>query len=685
MDNNNNIFRVAAVLYASNNYDISLKQVYRKVIEDALFQLGKEVELGELAEFIEKQYSLLFTTTEIENTLSENKFKENFSLVPNSDGCKYKLSEKRKSLLQSKGPIKTLPDYVEEYVNKEKLNEENGECILRFMYGMYTSNIDSFQKLLQTKHVDNVTSDEKFTAEEASIINGFLDWDDEGKNVAIFNIASYALEYCMITNKRETNLKLSDLRKKVFYLDTNILYRAIGINGEDRKKRTLQFMSKLMDLDSEILVTRQTNEEFEQSINSYIKKLRKAESPAISSKVYTEYVTFDDIWRFYHLMAASRINFTVDLFNAYLKAEYKKLQDTYHITVEDDRLLKDSDEELKNIASQIKGVSDTKTFETALFDAKNIKWIEQQRNGSEKTIFDAKHFMLSSDGGLRYWDSRYHSTNVPIVILPSQWLSIILRYVERTNDDFKSFVCFLNIKSTEVKMTDEQIHAVLSGIAEMTMNVDQQRELLEAIIDEDFKNGAKQMTPDQIRAQAKKTAERKLQKQLAEEKDKNESLQIALGEAETYVKKEKEDKEALVHRHNAELADKEKTVAETQNRETLLKDENATLKSSLTAKENEIAKLQEQIDKSEFKRKKVIGIFWKLVLLSILLSQIIWYLLVEKDADNYMGSVYRFVYSLAPAKMPIITFGISLLYTACLLPLVKSLWKSVFSSWKQKE
>ena len=247
MDNNNNIFRVAAVLYASNNYDISLKQVYRKVIEDALFQLGKEVELGELAEFIEKQYSLLFTTTEIENTLSENKFKEIFSLVPNPDGCKYKLSEKRKSLLQSKGPIKTLPDYVEEYVNKEKLNEENGECILRFMYGMYTSNIDSFQKLLQTKHVDNVTSDEKFTAEEASIINGFLDWDDEGKNVAIFNIASYALEYCMITNKRETNLKLSDLRKKVFYLDTNILYRAIGINGEDRKKRTLQFMSKLMD------------------------------------------------------------------------------------------------------------------------------------------------------------------------------------------------------------------------------------------------------------------------------------------------------------------------------------------------------------------------------------------------------------------------------------------------------
>ena len=219
MDNNNNIFRVAAVLYASNNYDISLKQVYRKIIEDALFQLGKEVELGELAEFIEKQYSLLFTPVEIESILTERKFKDVFSIVPNPNGYQYKLSEKRKSLLQSKGPVKTLPDYVEEYVNEEKLNKENGECILRFMYGMYTSNIDSFRKLLQTKHIDNVVSNEKFTAEEAGIINGFLDWDDEGKNVAIFNIASYALEYCMITNKRETSLKLSDLRKKVFYLE----------------------------------------------------------------------------------------------------------------------------------------------------------------------------------------------------------------------------------------------------------------------------------------------------------------------------------------------------------------------------------------------------------------------------------------------------------------------------------
>lgn len=97
-----NVFRVSAVLYASNNYDISLKQVYRKIVEDALFRLDKEVELGELTEFIEGQYSLLFTSDEVERTLKDSRYTDLFSVVPHLDGNKYKLSEKRKGLLKSR-------------------------------------------------------------------------------------------------------------------------------------------------------------------------------------------------------------------------------------------------------------------------------------------------------------------------------------------------------------------------------------------------------------------------------------------------------------------------------------------------------------------------------------------------------------------------------------------------------
>jgi len=685
MNTDNNIFRVAAVLYASNNYDISLKQVYRKIIEDALSLLDREIEIGELAEFIQNHYSLLFSETEIKETLTDSKFSNIFAIIPQPSGNKYKLTEKRKLILKTKTPSKTLIDYVEQYISERELPSEKGACILRFMYGMYTSNVDSFQKLLQTKRIENVVENEKFNAEEADIINGFLDWDDEGKNVTIFNVANYALEYCLITSKRESSIKLSSLRKKIFYLDTNILYRAIGINGEDRKKRTHQFLAKLKSLDNDIIITGKTNQEFLQSIKSYMKKLRKAESPAISSKVFTEYVTFDDIWRYYHVMAACRINFTVDLFNAYLQSEYQILLDTYEITVEDDRSLSVPNEELNNLASQIKGVSDTKTFDTALFDANNIEWIENKRQGNEWTIFDAKHFLLSSDNGLRYWDSRYHSQYVPIVILPSQWMSIILRYIERTSDDFKSFVCFLNIKNVETKLTDEQIHAVLAGIAEMTTNVDQQRNLLETIINEDFKKDAKSMSTEQIRFISKKSAERRLQQQILKEKEKTQALALALDEATKKAKDANQEKATIELQHKDEIAHKNRLVRETEQREVKLKEENGNLKSSLSEKEERIAILENKINRDSFRKKKIWNIIWKSILLTFLIIHFIWYLMVNDKDENYMGKFYRFVLSLAATKTPLISGIIIALFSGFVLPLIKSLWNNIWSSYKSPE
>ena len=38
-----NIFRVAAVIYAGNNYDVSHSQIHRKVIQDALYKLSRGV------------------------------------------------------------------------------------------------------------------------------------------------------------------------------------------------------------------------------------------------------------------------------------------------------------------------------------------------------------------------------------------------------------------------------------------------------------------------------------------------------------------------------------------------------------------------------------------------------------------------------------------------------------------
>lgn len=675
-----NVFRVAAVIYAGNNYDVSPRQIHRKVIQDALYNLSDNfVNVGTLAEYINKNYSLLFSPEEIMAIFTDKRFKDEFDIQDIGGENIYQLTTKRRTALSLKQK-KTLQDFIQQYLQENNIGNEKSECIMQYLYNMFTSNVDSFERLLQTKKITIEACSKSVAQEDVIIINGFLNWDHDEKNIEIFNLACYALEYCMLTAKSTAHFSLDSLRNKTFYLDTNILYRAIGINGDDRKKRTLLFLSKFKSLKNDVKLTKSTLEEFENSIKSYIKKLRKSETPAIHSSVYSEYVTMDDIWRYFHIWRGHRSNGTVEYFANFLQSEFQSVCKNYDIEVDNNLpfVISECEKELNGNAASIRGVSDKKTFETAYYDAQNVKWVECKRTGSDKSIFDAKYFFLSSDSGLRFWDAHYHSKNAPVVIMPSQWLSIILRYMERTSDDFKSFVCFLNIKSNFDIMSEEQIHYVLQGISEVTTDVEQQSCFLRTIVENDFKNGAKDISNVQIKQIAKKSAERLLQSQLEEEKKKNESLigtisshsntindvRDQLKNVQTELDNSRNEKEHLSQEHEAEID---------------------RLKSLLFEKESEVKKIRndgtykdreiESYRKNEFnrkKRKKIIGLMF--VILAIIVH-IIWYFMVDENSLSYMGKFVRWISTLdeARAKFTVPLFG--LILTSILVPSCIKLYK----------
>lgn len=405
-----NIFRVAAVIYAGNNYDVSPRQIHRKVIQDALYKLsGDFVSIGTLAEYIDKNYSLLFSPEEIMAIFTDKNFKNEFDIQDVGGENVYQLTTKRRTALSLRQK-KTLEEFIHQYLQDNKLDEEKGECIMQYLYNIFTNNVDSFERLLRAKKVAVEVCNKSVAPEDAIIINGFLDWNNDEKNIEIFNLACYALEYCMLTANKSSHFSLDSLRNKTFYLDTNIIYRAIGINGEDRKKRTHLFLSKFKSLNNKVKLTKCTLEEFENSVNSYIKKLRKSETPAIHSSVYSEYVTMDDIWRYFHVWRGHRSNGTVDYFSSFLQSEFQGICKSYNIEIDDNQpfVTDECKDELNGNAASIKGLSEKKTFETAYYDAQNIKWVERKRNGSDSSIFDAKYYLLSSDNGLRFWDVRYH-------------------------------------------------------------------------------------------------------------------------------------------------------------------------------------------------------------------------------------------------------------------------------------
>ncbi len=687
-----NVFRMSATLFANNNYQISPVQLHRKVIEDALFVMNNEdgVTLGVLADYIEKEYFFNFEEKELTKVLHDPKFGHIF-VSKVSAGCDtlYLLKKERREHINA-NRNKTLDDYIQEYLSSNKLGAVQKDAIYQYLYGVFTTNVDSFKRMLEARNVKSLTEHYTPKEEDVEVINGFLDWENPDKNRAIFNLASYALEFCLLTSKKDSSLKLDSLSHKIFYLDTNILYRAIGINGEDRKLRSLSFLRKLRESNNDIRISKVAWEEYEASQKKYIKLLRRSETPAVRSKVYTEYVSYDDMYRYYHLWAAKRSNSTIDLFVNWLEAAMKEIIEDYDITIDSFTPYspEKKKESLEDMAAQIQGFSKIKPFEAAHNDACNVLWVEASRKPGETSIFSAKTFFISSDHGLYSWDSKYHSKQAPIVILPSQWLSLLLRYVSRSNDDFRSFVCFLNIQEKEGILSPEQINAILVGISEMTDNVDQQKYFLETIIEREFKDGVKGKTNDQLRAIARTQTERMLQSQVELMQKEHEVLKGALSDVRQQLEDHKAKTDEQINSKSSELEQATLTIEELKSSVETLKAGHQEKQDSLDAKDEKIRQLEEKVqyeqEKYRFYKKRRRNIAWCIVGLVILLGILFWFFVATSETDDLMGWLLRQIEAMDEFHQSVAKGMVIFLVSLGIIPIAKCLGKELASKYEKQ-
>ena len=588
------LFRLSAVLYADNNYEVAPKTIHRKIIESALLECGmEEYSVHQIIDFIQERYSITFDEESVRETVTSKK-EEGF-LTNHRNGNLYVcLSEKRKQTLQAKISNKTIDFFISEFQgnNTQLVARVDSKAILyKFLYDIFSTNTYSFQKLINNKkdlsgiiNLENSNYSEK----EKEIINNFLQWDNFEKNKAIFNIASYALEYCMLTNKNgSSSIHLDNLKNKSFYLDTNIIYRVLGINGENRQKRSQTFLKKFNDSGEKIIISKSTETEFKDGIKGHVDRIRNYDSPRVNSILFQEVEVQRDIYNFYHKWRIGKINYNLDLFIAEIYSIYDNFKKEFKIQVDTVKPFdindKKVDELLKNYTSSISTFKQNEGNEiigSATIDAENILWIEMKRENKVQNIFDTKYFFISSDQSLRRWDYQ-REDKTPIVLLPSQWMSILLRYLNRTEDDFKSFVSFLNLKNSEVLINSEKLHIVLAGIAEMTTSIEQQRFILNNLVENKFNSVvSRSMSNEQIFENAKKYAKSKLENEVEKLKIQNNDLTGKYNEISADI---------TVH--------KTAVTSEIQH----LKDEKEGIKRKLSDKEQENIHLKEQLIESEIK------------------------------------------------------------------------------------
>lgn len=524
------IFRLAAVLYADNNYEVNPKTIHRKIIESVfLDNNNNQSSTHYIIEAIEKDYGFIFDFEEVNDILTKNT-ETHFLLGKNSEGALMaSLTPQRFSVVNSKLNSNNIDFFIQEFLvqNEELIGILDGKSIIyRFLYEVYSTNISSFSKLIDyRKELENaINIDEGFNPIEKDIINTFLRWENDGKNKAIFDISSYALEYCLITNKDSGNsFHLKNLKNKDFYLDTNVIFRAIGINGESRKERTMTFLQKFKEAGERLIISKFTEQEYKSTIKHYITQISKKPLKKIDPRVFSKFKKESEFFDYYHRWRLNRVNDDIKYFESHLLSEYEGLKNRFKILEEYnvgfDEKNENEIEALNQLARDIYSHKNKESlyngrFETAETDAKNIYMIRQKRNGQFRNIFETKIFFISSDQGLRRWDFK-QSDSTPSVLLPSQWMSILLRYINRTNDDFKSFVSFLNLSQSESNITNEKLQLILIGISEITSDVEQQSAIVETMIDEKFKGILdKSYSDEQIIEQSKQFAKSKLETEL---------------------------------------------------------------------------------------------------------------------------------------------------------------------------
>lgn len=521
------IIRTAAIIYADETSTVSTKTIQRKFIEAVYIENNnKSLALNDLITEVEKKFNLSFTITETTAIINKTNL-DFFDILHNSkdiENTVIKLSENRFQHLKNKEKSNDFEKYTKEFfetcVNCKLTDTQINETLFKYLYELLNTNIQLYSNILKPlnqKH--NFTIDSTiFKDDEIWVINEFLAWDNTEKNKALFKIVSYCIEYALVANHSNgDSTYLASLRNKIFYLDNNILYRALGINGETRKQRTIVFLKKCIESGQKLIISKYSKKEFIDTIDHHINQLKKLPFGKINPTLFSKYCNSPSFYEFYHKWRNGRMTYGFDSFHAFVLSEYDSLLKLFKID-EDYKIPYDEGKseiivKIDTYKNEIQSIKLNGFEQSHRIDAQNCLLIEKKRNENNKNIQDTKCYLITTDQKLKKWDDG-HSINQSITLLPSHWMGLLLKYFSRTDDDFKSFVSFLRLKQHEDLIDEQNLQIILSGISEITEDFKRQDTVMERMVEQKFSGIIDNKYPTNTREEAKKFAKEIIEDEL---------------------------------------------------------------------------------------------------------------------------------------------------------------------------
>lgn len=413
------LLHVAVMLYNSKSQNIKEEGVLKKVIESILVINGnKPLTCTEISVEIDKNVHMIIVEDEIKGIVTNTKNK-NFALDYVQDDILVRLKQERYEYIMNKNE-RNIESYIKEFTQLKGYTEDTISLLERYLYHFYSTNVNEFGNLIgETDKVSHNVED--FTLEENRIIQEFIDWDNPEKNEMLIAIADYALEYLLVAGnnklKDKKNIKAVFSNKKL-YIDTNILFYCMGINGSVYEEANRAFLKKCRDCNEHLYISYYTDKELKDTVKHFISEIERLASPLLHNRKVSGYVSNQDVYKYYLTWAKTQKVLTdAKYFKSFLLEKYENLINEYNIQVEHAEPFSEEvlqkDEKYRKYNEEIFSKSGTS------FDAKNVYFIESKRTPAEVNLQSANTVFISADKQLQKWDAERNRETAAIVVAPN--------------------------------------------------------------------------------------------------------------------------------------------------------------------------------------------------------------------------------------------------------------------------
>lgn len=502
------LFRLSAVLYAEMTDTFSSQEVLLSIVECVLAELGNTpTAIEDLQAVILEKYKLNITEDELVGIFARHK--KGFAKTVDDTRKFYQLTPEKFEVAHSNAN-KNIDSFITLFIQESTVSNEDGcrEAIYYYLYELTTTNINSYKIILSAiesgkefKESDLSVEADLFTEEQLQYIHAFVEWNNAEKNVALSNIVFCCLEYCLlVAGDRDNALVSKYIQNRVIYLDTNIIFRALGINGASRKNVVMAFLRKCKQAKIDIVVTTYTKKEFFETMEYYIQQINEFPRGEIYLGAY-EGLSDYNIYAFYNEWLQDHSTLSLRYFHETIQSAYDLLVKTFDIKNKigsDVNVFSEDAVRIRHIYEN--GIAAVKKDLRAEYintcepvpqfshDATLVYITENERHTDDAEAKESNSFLVSSDKALRFWDMQRVGHSYPVVIYPSQLFLMLIKVCGRSEDDMNSFVSFINIRNRSQQISPEKANIILSGISSITADVESQKVLVGSVFDTDFQH-----------------------------------------------------------------------------------------------------------------------------------------------------------------------------------------------------